>query len=415
MGADPRLPKMPDEADADRFLQAALRRRSTTCCRARARAQPGCPRRPCSPASCTTSASSASFAATMDAGARRLIEPYVDEEELGDPHAPGAALLPGRSRGRQSRTCTRSISGRTTSRSPTIVAEYERARSTSGTARRGRFASTTSIRSIPNAKVSLDDFTDIIGRHFKQPKEGLGCGRHALLAHVAHAGVADAIFVIETMIVSRTPLGSPPPCGEGLGVGVPRSFRGRQPTQLPPSPPLPLKGGGSRAAPRPLLWHHRRAHSVCGDENRRRHPSRPFRTRPAEFVYRPLGAEAQSRAADAGPGAIRQRRDLAAHGACGVSCARRTRMRAYVHRHRYREEGPGGDRGRHRCRSGQGDHALGWRSTHLKGIKSAPQHAIAVERACWQAKRSAPSLRAPVPKPRMPANSSRSRTRNSPQ
>ena len=26
----------------------------------------------------------------------------------------------------------------------------------------------------PNAKVNLEDFTDIIGRHFKQPKEGLG-------------------------------------------------------------------------------------------------------------------------------------------------------------------------------------------------------------------------------------------------
>ena len=26
----------------------------------------------------------------------------------------------------------------------------------------------------PNAKVSLEPFTDIIGRHFKQPKEGLG-------------------------------------------------------------------------------------------------------------------------------------------------------------------------------------------------------------------------------------------------
>ena len=28
--------------------------------------------------------------------------------------------------------------------------------------------------------------------------------------------------------------------------------------------------------------------------------------------------------------------------------------------------------------------------THLKGIKSAPQHAIAVDRACWRAKPSAP-------------------------
>ena len=26
----------------------------------------------------------------------------------------------------------------------------------------------------PNAKVDLDQFVDIVGRHFKQPKEGLG-------------------------------------------------------------------------------------------------------------------------------------------------------------------------------------------------------------------------------------------------
>jgi hypothetical protein len=26
----------------------------------------------------------------------------------------------------------------------------------------------------PNAKVNLDDFVDIIGRNFRQPKEGLG-------------------------------------------------------------------------------------------------------------------------------------------------------------------------------------------------------------------------------------------------
>ena len=27
----------------------------------------------------------------------------------------------------------------------------------------------------PNVKVAVDEFADIIGRHFKQPKEGLGC------------------------------------------------------------------------------------------------------------------------------------------------------------------------------------------------------------------------------------------------
>ena len=26
----------------------------------------------------------------------------------------------------------------------------------------------------PNAQVALEEFTDVVGRHFKQPKEGLG-------------------------------------------------------------------------------------------------------------------------------------------------------------------------------------------------------------------------------------------------
>ena len=44
---------------------------------------------------------------------------------------------------------------------------------------------------------------------------------------------------------------SPPPCGEGLGVGVAR-FLHRWPDHYlaasPPSPPLPHKGGGSTAS-----------------------------------------------------------------------------------------------------------------------------------------------------------------------
>src|ERR1041385_7019866 len=46
----------------------------------------------------------------------------------------------------------------------------------------------------PNAKVSMDPFADIIGRHFKQPKEGLGNDNSA----VAHFW--------RTMIVPDTPL-----------------------------------------------------------------------------------------------------------------------------------------------------------------------------------------------------------------
>ena len=57
---------------------------------------------------------------------------------------------------------------------PYIVADYERARNHKWYMTSRLIRSTTSTRSIPNAKVNLDDFVDIIGRNFKQPKEGLG-------------------------------------------------------------------------------------------------------------------------------------------------------------------------------------------------------------------------------------------------
>src|SRR6185312_6798057 len=54
------------------------------------------------------------------------------------------------------------------------------------------------------------------------------------------------------------------------------------------------------------------------NENRRRFSARADRARPAELLYRPLGAATESGAADPGPRAIRQRRGVAAYGACRV-------------------------------------------------------------------------------------------------
>ena len=64
------------------------------------------------------------------------------------------------------------------------------------------------------------------------------------------------------------------------------------------------------------------------DENHRQLPARAQRPRPAELVYRPLGAAAESATAYARARAICQRRHAAAHGACRLSCARRMRTRA---------------------------------------------------------------------------------------
>jgi hypothetical protein len=57
---------------------------------------------------------------------------------------------------------------------PYIVAEYERARNHKWYMT-SRLITVNDIYSFdPNAKVNLDDFVDIIGRNFRQPKEGLG-------------------------------------------------------------------------------------------------------------------------------------------------------------------------------------------------------------------------------------------------
>ena len=57
---------------------------------------------------------------------------------------------------------------------PYIVAEYERAKKHKWYMT-SRMITCYDVYSFdPNAKVELEEFTDIIGRHFKQPKEGLG-------------------------------------------------------------------------------------------------------------------------------------------------------------------------------------------------------------------------------------------------
>ena len=110
----------------------------------------------------------------------------------------------------------------------------------------------------PNAKVELDDFVDIIGRNFRQPKEGLG-----------------------------------------------------------------LDSSPSAHMWRTILWPTRFCH-----ENRLRPALAAHRARPAEFLYRPLGAAPEPEAARAGPRAICQRHGAAAHGARRLSALAASRMPA---------------------------------------------------------------------------------------
>jgi len=105
----------------------------------------------------------------------QMIEPYVDEEVSWSVRAHQALrFFPDESVGYAYPDMYVKYFGPDYRPEPYIVEAYENAR-------RHRYYMTARLITVndiysfdPNAKVSLDDFVDIIGRNFKQPKEGLG-------------------------------------------------------------------------------------------------------------------------------------------------------------------------------------------------------------------------------------------------
>jgi len=105
----------------------------------------------------------------------QMIEPYVDEEVSWAIRAHQALrFFPDESVGYEYPEMYVKYFGPDYQPEPYIVEEYKRARN-------HKYYMTSRLITIndiysfdPAAKVNLDDFTDIIGRHFKQPKEGLG-------------------------------------------------------------------------------------------------------------------------------------------------------------------------------------------------------------------------------------------------
>jgi hypothetical protein len=105
----------------------------------------------------------------------QMIEPYVDEEVSWAVKAHQALrFFPDESVGYKYPDMYVKLFGPDYQPEPYIVAEYERARNHKHYMT-ARLITLNDIYSFdPNAKVNLDDFVDIIGRNFKQPKEGLG-------------------------------------------------------------------------------------------------------------------------------------------------------------------------------------------------------------------------------------------------
>ncbi len=105
----------------------------------------------------------------------QMIEPYVDEEVSWAVRAHQALrFFPDESVGYKYPDAYVKQFGADYQPEPYIVAEYERACKHKHYMT-ARLICVNDIYSFdPDAKVNLDDFTDIIGRNFKQPKEGLG-------------------------------------------------------------------------------------------------------------------------------------------------------------------------------------------------------------------------------------------------
>jgi len=105
----------------------------------------------------------------------QMIEPYVEEEVSWAVKTHQALrFFPDPSVGYDYPEMYLKLFGDDYKPEPYIVAEYERARNHKWYMT-SRLICINDIYSFdPNAKVNLDDFVDIIGRNFKQPKEGLG-------------------------------------------------------------------------------------------------------------------------------------------------------------------------------------------------------------------------------------------------
>jgi len=105
----------------------------------------------------------------------QMIEPYVDEEVSWAVRAHQALrFFPDEAMGYKYPDMYVKNFGADYKPEPYIYEAYEKARNHKwyGTA---RLICVNDIYSFdPNAKVSVDDFVDIVGRNFKQPKEGLG-------------------------------------------------------------------------------------------------------------------------------------------------------------------------------------------------------------------------------------------------
>ena len=175
MGADPRLPTMPAKPTLIDFFKTRFATTSHLLQSATHALKGGHPEKVV--LACLLHDIGVASFIRCDHGywGAQMIEPYVDEEVAWAVRMHQALrFFPDSSVGYEYPQMYIKLFGADYQPEPYIVAEYERARNHKWYMT-SRLITMNDIYSFdPNAKVNLDDFVDIVGRHFRQPKEGLG-------------------------------------------------------------------------------------------------------------------------------------------------------------------------------------------------------------------------------------------------
>ncbi len=175
MGADPRLPTMPDKPTLIDFFKARFATTSHLLQSATHALKGGHPEKVV--LACLLHDIGVASFIRCDHGywGAQMIEPYVDEEVAWAVRMHQALrFFPDPSVGYEYPEMYLKLFGDDYKPERYVVAEYERARNHKWYMT-SRLITMNDIYSFdPNATVNLDDFIDIVGRHFRQPKEGLG-------------------------------------------------------------------------------------------------------------------------------------------------------------------------------------------------------------------------------------------------
>ena len=175
MGEDKRLPRLPDKPTLIDFFKLRLASTAHVLQSAKHALVAGLPEK--TVVACLLHDIAVAGFIRGDHGywGAQMIEPYVDEEISWAVRMHQALrFFPDESVGYAYPEMYIKHFGADYRPEPYIVAEYERARSHKWYMT-SRLITVNDVYSFdPNAKVNLDDFVDIIGRNFRQPKEGLG-------------------------------------------------------------------------------------------------------------------------------------------------------------------------------------------------------------------------------------------------